>query len=110
MSRSLIQEHVFMTKFALLAASSLILCMSASAGGVRNVADACIAHVTKGQVRVYRDVEVLASGRDRIAYFRCIRSGLRGDTPFSAFSGLTPHVATGFGGGGTGFSGVTLNL
>jgi hypothetical protein len=108
-----------MTKFALLAASSLILCVSASAGPIRSIADRCMAHVTKGQVPVYRGVETLASGRDRIAYFRCVRGGLREDydrrTPGESWSagvypGLVPHVETGFGGGGSGFSGVTLNL
>jgi hypothetical protein len=73
------------------------------------IADRCIAHVSKGAIKVYRDVDVLASGRDRIAYFRCVRSGMRDDTGASAVAGFVPHIATGFGGSG-GFTGVTLSL
>jgi hypothetical protein len=97
-------------KTAILAGvAALALSAGATAGGA-TIADRCIAHVSKGAITVFRDVDVLASGRDRIAYFRCIRNGIRDDASMSAFAGLVPYVATGFGGGGSGFSGVTLSF
>lgn len=85
-----------MKRIALAASAALVLSAPSFAGGA-TVADLCIAQVSKGAVTVFRDVDVLASGRDRIAYFRCIRSGVRDDAPVSAFSGLIPQINTGIG-------------
>lgn len=96
---------------SILLAGAMALAFSAQAfAGGGTIADRCIAHVSKGAITAYRDVDVLGSGRDRIAYFRCVRSGMREDTGTSAIAGLTPGVNAISGGSGSGFSGITLNL
>ena len=75
----------------LIAFIALSACMPAMAEG-RTLADHCMAQVTRGAVVVYRDVDVLASGRDRIAYFRCVRAGMLGSSSQSAFAGWYPNV------------------
>jgi hypothetical protein len=95
---------------AILIAGAVALAVSAHANASGTIADRCMAHVSKGAVTVFRDVDVLASGRDRIAYFRCIRSGLRDDAPTSAFAGLASQVNTVIGGSGSGFGAFNINL
>lgn len=90
-------------------ATALVFSAQALAGGA-TIADRCIAHVSNGAVKVFRDVDVLGSGRDRIAYFRCIRTGLRDDTGASAFAGLTPSINATIGGSGSGFGAFNINL
>jgi hypothetical protein len=97
-------------KRIILAASAALALAAPAMAGSATLADRCMARVTKGAVTVYRDVDVLASGRDRIAYFRCIRTGARDDGGLPALAVAFPRIDTGFGGGGTGFSGVSLNL
>lgn len=92
-----------MKRVLLCAAAALAFSGSASAGGV-TLADRCIAHVSKGAVVKFRDVDVLGSGRERIAYFRCIRGGLRHESGASAFTGLVPHLSPTFGGASLGAS------
>jgi hypothetical protein len=96
-----------MKRVLLCAATALILSFPATAGG-RTLADSCIAHVSNGAVTTFRDVDVLGSGRARIAYFRCLRAGLRDRSDASAFAGLVPNVSPTFGGTGLSGSGVTL--
>lgn len=91
------------------AAAALVLSMPAAAGS-GTIADRCMARVSKGAITTFRDVDVLASGRDRIAYFRCVRSGMRDDADVSAFSGLVPSINSGFGGAGSGFGSFNINL
>lgn len=92
-----------MKQFFLGAAAALALSVPATAG-VDTLADRCIAHVSKGAVTTFRDVDVLGSGRARIAYFRCIRAGLRDRSEASAYAGLVPQVSPSFGGASLGAS------
>lgn len=86
--------------------AALALSGQAFAGGA-TLADRCIAHASKGAVTVFRDVDVLGSGRARIAYFRCVRSGLRDDSTSVTFAGIATVVA-GPSGSTHGLSGFNL--
>lgn len=97
-------------KRSLLAATAAAALSAPAFAVPATIADRCIAQVSKGAITEFRDVDVLASGRDRIAYFRCIRNVVRDDAPASAFAGLAPYVGTGFGGAGSGFSSISIGL
>jgi hypothetical protein len=96
---------------AIFLSGAAALAVSACAfAGETTIADRCMAHFTKGAVTTFRDVDTLASGRDRIAYFRCVRGGLRDDVGMSALAGLTPSVTAVIGGSGSGFSAFNISL
>lgn len=80
-----------MTRIYLSAAAAIALSTPASAGS-STIADHCIAQVSKGAITEFRDVDVLASGRDRIAYFRCVRTGGRDEFGVAAFALTFPRI------------------
>jgi hypothetical protein len=94
---------------AALAASALATATRAGENhGGFALADGCIAQATNGAVTRFRGVEMLESGRQRIAYFRCIRSGVHHRSSPSAFAGWVPAISVPFGGGAVSFSGVSI--
>lgn len=81
-------------KSVLLAAAAAIAVSSAAVASEDRltIADLCIASVTKGAITTFRDVDTLESGRDRIAYFRCVRSGGRDGFGMAVLAGSFPRI------------------
>lgn len=97
-------------RFQLIAACAAVALSTPALAGGATIADRCMTHVSNGAITTFRDVDVLASGRARIAYFRCVRTGLRDDTGGAAFAGLAPSVTAVIGGSGSGFGALNFSL